>query len=225
MSRPTRHRVGVLVSGAGTNLRALLEEAARPQALFRVVLVLSNRPSAPALRVALEHGVAAEAMPVARFGGDVVARDRAMQDRLRAAWVELVVCAGYDRVLSAPLLDAFEGAMLNLHPSLLPAFGGGMNAVEEALAAGVKVSGATVHLLEPGATDAGPIVLQEAVPVLDDDDEQTLLTRIHEAEWRILPAAVTLWCEGRLQRQGRRIRVLPSRVAAAQTAELQEEPR
>jgi phosphoribosylglycinamide formyltransferase-1 len=213
------------VSGAGTNLRALLEEAARPRALFSVVLVLSNRPSAPALRVALEHGVAAEAMPVARFGGDVVARDRAMRDRLRAAEVELVVCAGYDRVLSAPLLDSYEGAMINLHPSLLPAFGGGMSAVEQALAAGVKVSGATVHFLEPGATDAGPIILQEAVPVFDDDDAQTLRMRIHAAEWRILPAAVNLWCEGRLQRQGRRTRVLPARVAAPLTADIREGPR
>jgi phosphoribosylglycinamide formyltransferase-1 len=190
-----------------------------------VVLVLSNRPSAPALRVAAEHGVAAEAMPVARFGGDLIARDAVMRDRLCAAGAELVVCAGYDRVLTAPMLDAYDGAILNLHPSLLPAFGGGMSAVEDALAAGVKVSGATVHFLEPGATDAGAIVIQEAVPVLDDDDAEMLRARIHAVEWRILPIAVTLWCEGRLRREGRRVRVLPAPVAAEQDGEIAEEPR
>ena len=205
----------MLVSGAGSNLRALLDAADHPQAPFAVVLVVSNRPSAGALRVAAERGVAAEAMPVSAFAGDTLRRDLALRDRLLGAGVELVVCAGYDRVLSDALLEAFPDAIMNLHPSLLPAFGGGMNAVEEALAAGVKVTGCTVHFLEPGATDAGPIIAQEAVPVLDVDDADSLRGRVHAAEWRILPEAVRLWSTGRLVRDGRRVRVAPASAAAA----------
>jgi phosphoribosylglycinamide formyltransferase-1 len=203
----------VLVSGAGTNLHALLEAAERPGFPARIVLVVSNRPSAGALGIARAHDVEAVALPVGGFGGDSAVRDLAIRDRLRAAGVRLVVCAGYDRVLDPRLLEAFPDAILNLHPSLLPAFGGGMHAVEEALAAGVKVSGCTVHLLAPGATDAGPIVLQAAVPVLEGDDAASLRARIHEQEWRLLPEAVALWCEGRLRREGDRVRILPAPVA------------
>jgi len=117
---------------------------------------------------------------------------------------DLVVCAGYDRMLTAPVLDAFPDAILNVHPSLLPAFAGGMHAVEDALAFGAKVSGCTVQLLEPGEPDGGPIVLQAAVPVEEDDDAESLRLRIHEQEWRILPEAVALFCSGRLHRDGRR---------------------
>jgi phosphoribosylglycinamide formyltransferase 1 len=201
--------VGVLVSGAGSNLRALLDAAEAPGFPARCVLVLANRPSAGALRIARARGVDAVALPVAGFGGDAAARDRAMRDRLLAHGVELVVCAGYDRVLDDCLLEAFPDAILNLHPSLLPAFGGGMRAVEEALEAGVKVSGCTVHLLAPGAPDGGPIVLQAAVPVLEEDDAERLRARIHEREWRLLPEAVALWCAGRLRREGRRVRIIP----------------
>jgi phosphoribosylglycinamide formyltransferase-1 len=202
----------VLVSGAGTNLRALLEAAERSGYPCRIVLVVANRPGAGALRIAADRGVETLALPVSGFSGDAAARDRAMRDRLRTAGVRLVVCAGYDRVLDTCLLEAFPDAILNLHPSLLPAFGGGMHAVEEALEAGVKVSGCTVHLLAPGATDGGPIVLQAAVPVMEDDDADALRARIHEAEWRLLPEAVALWCDGRLRREGRRVRILPAAV-------------
>jgi phosphoribosylglycinamide formyltransferase-1 len=207
-------RVAVLVSGAGTNLRALLDAASRPDFPARIALVVSNRPSAGALTIARDRGVEALALPVSRFGGDSEARDRALRDHLVAAGIRLLVCAGYDRVLHADLLDAFPNAILNLHPSLLPAFAGGMSAVEEALEAGVKVSGCTVHLLAPGATDGGPIVLQAAVPVLEDDDADRLRARIHEQEWRLLPEAVALWCEGRLRPEGRRVRVLPAPVGS-----------
>jgi phosphoribosylglycinamide formyltransferase-1 len=203
----------VLCSGAGSNLRALLDAAERPRFPARIVLVIANRPSAPALAIARERGVEAVALPVSEFGGDAAARDLAMRDRLLAGGVRLVVCAGYDRVLDPALLEAFPDAILNLHPSLLPAFGGGMHAVADALEAGVKVSGCTVHLLAPGATDGGPIVLQAAVPVLEGDDVERLRIRIHEQEWRLLPEAVALWCEGRLRREGPRVRILPVPVA------------
>lgn len=202
--------VAVLVSGAGTNLRALLEASDRPDYPAHVVVVVSNRSRAPALDVARGAGVEAIALPVSGFGGDTVARDTALRDLLVARGVRLVVCAGYDRVLSDVVLHTFPDAILNVHPSLLPAFAGGMHAVEEALAYGVKVSGCTVQLLQPGEPDGGPIVLQAAVPVLDDDDAESLRQRIHEQEWRLLPEAVALWCQGRLCREGRRVRILPA---------------
>jgi phosphoribosylglycinamide formyltransferase 1 len=202
--------VGVLVSGTGTNLRALLDAARSPGYPARVAVVVSNRRGAGALDVARAHGVPAVALPVGDFGGSLEARDAAIRDALHREGVQLVVCAGYDRVLTAPVLDAFPDRILNVHPSLLPAFGGGMHAVEDALAFGAKVSGCTVQLLEPGEPDGGPIVLQAAVPVEEDDDAERLRMRIHEQEWRILPEAVALFCSGRLRREGRRVRILPA---------------
>jgi phosphoribosylglycinamide formyltransferase-1 len=111
-------------------------------------------------------------------------------------------------VLSDNVLAAFPNAIINVHPSLLPAFGGGMNAVEQALAAGVKITGCTVHLLAAGAVDAGPIVLQAAVAVEESDDIETLRARIHQQEWRLLPQAVDLWATGRLERDSSGIRIL-----------------
>jgi phosphoribosylglycinamide formyltransferase-1 len=200
----------VLVSGTGTNLRALLDAADAPEYPARVAVVISNKRSAGALEIARRRGIEAIALPVGDFGGSLEVRDAAIRDALLDAQVQLVVCAGYDRVLTAPVLDAFADAILNVHPSLLPAFAGGMHAVEDALAFGAKVSGCTVQLLEPGEPDGGPIVLQAAVEVGEDDDADTLRRRIHEQEWRILPEAVALFCSGRLRREGRRVRVLPA---------------
>ena len=210
-----RCRVAVLASGAGSNLDALASAAADPGYPAEIVLAVSNRRDCGALAVAARHGIATTALPVALFDGDARARDRAIVGALREASVDLVVCAGYDRVLSDDVLAAFPGAILNVHPSLLPAFGGGMHAVEDALRAGVKVSGCTVHLLALGAVDCGPIVAQAAVAVLDDDDADTLRRRIHEEEWRLLPHAVALWAERRLRVEGGTVRVLAAADAAA----------
>lgn len=208
-------RCGVLVSGAGTNLEALLRACAHDTFPASVAVVVSNRPSAAALSVARQHDVPAFALPQSTFGGDASARDRAMLDVLHRHGVSLVVCAGYDRILSDEMLDAFADAILNVHPSLLPAFAGGMTAVEDALAAGVKVTGCTVHLLERGMADGGPIVLQAPVAVLPDDDAVTLRTRIHEQEWQLLPRAVELWAGGRIRREGRRVLILEAHTATA----------
>ena len=197
----------MLVSGAGTNLRALLDAAGSPEFPGRCVLVVANRPSAGALEIARAHGVEAVPMPVSGFGGDSAARDRVLHDLLRERGVRLVICAGYDRVLDDCIMEAFPDAILNLHPSLLPAFGGGMHAVEDALEHGAKVSGCTVQLLEHGEADGGPIVLQAAVPVHEHDDADSLRARIHEQEWILLPRAVELWSSGRLRRDGRRIHI------------------
>lgn len=176
--------------------------------------MVSNRRSAHALDVALGWGAPAVALPQADFGGDARARDREIHERLEAAGVRLVVCAGYDRILSDEFLDAYPDAIINVHPSLLPAFAGGMDAIERALARGVRVTGCTVQLLERGEADGGPIVLQKAVPVEMDDDAASLRQRIHEAEWELLPQAVALWSTGRLERVGNRVRVLPAHEAA-----------
>jgi phosphoribosylglycinamide formyltransferase 1 len=209
-----RTPIGVLVSGAGTNLEALLDACADPGFPAEIALVVSNRVSARALDVARRRGVPAVALSQADFGGDAAARDRAMRDRMRDEGVRLVVCAGYDRILSDVFLDAYPDAILNVHPSLLPAFGGGMDAVEQALARGVKITGCTVQLLDRGEPDGGPIVLQAAVPVEPGDDAATLRARIHTCEWKLLPEAVALWCAGRIAREGNTVRVLPAPAAA-----------
>lgn len=216
-----RRAVGVLVSGAGTNLEALIRACDRAGFPARVVLVVSNRRGAPALDVARRRGVAATAMPQSDFDGSSGRRDHAMLQRMRDVAAELIVCAGYDRILSDEFLRAYPDAILNVHPSLLPAFGGGMDAVEQALAYGVKVTGCTVQLLEPGVTDGGPIVLQQAVDVLPDDDVDSLRRRVHELEWTLLPHAVELWCTNRLRREGRMVRVIPGDAAAGPVAAAQ----
>jgi phosphoribosylglycinamide formyltransferase 1 len=210
-----RTLIGVLVSGTGTNLDALLQVCKDPDFPARVALVVSNRRSAHALDVACGWGVPAVALPQSDFGGNAATRDREIHERFQALGVRLVVCAGYDRLLSDEFLDAYPDAILNVHPSLLPAFAGGMDAVERALARGVRVTGCTVQLLERGEADGGPIVLQAAVPVEMDDDAATLRRRIHEREWELLPRAVALWSTGRLQRDGNRVRVLPAPAPAA----------
>ena len=204
-----RVRVGVLVSGRGSNLDALCAAAAAPDFPARIVLVVSNRRDAGALEIAGRWGVPAAVMPVSDYGHDEHARDRAIRDRLSPSEVRLVVCAGYNRILTDEFLAAFPDAILNVHPSLLPAFGGGMHAVEEALDYGVKVTGCTVQLLEPGIPDGGPIVLQRSVEVREDDDADSLRERIHEQEWVAVPEAVRLWCAGRIARQGRVVRIAP----------------
>jgi len=205
--------VGVLVSGRGTNLEALLRASRDETFPAGVVIVISNRHDAPALQVAREWEVDASAMPVSNFDGDSASRDRTMLERLRVAGVELVVCAGYDRILSDEFIRAFPDAILNVHPSLLPAFAGTMQAVEDALAYGVAVTGCTVQLLAHGEVDGGPVVLQAAVAIEPDDDAEALRRRIHAQEWRLLPAAVALWSEGRLRRNGRRVTILPAAPA------------
>ena len=177
-------RLGVLVSGRGTNLRNLVEKG------FDVVAVATNRPSCGGAAFARERGI-----PLGEFSqkafSSLEGRDAAMRDWLKAAGVELVVNAGYDRILSPGFTSAFPGRTLNIHPSLLPAFGGGMDAVEQALAYGVKITGCTVHLVTDDV-DAGPILVQAAVPVLDGDTAETLHARIQVEEHRILPEAVRI---------------------------------
>jgi len=177
-------RLGVLVSGKGSNLRNLVERG------FEVVGVATNKPSCGGAAFARERGIALGEFAQKAFGS-LEERDAAMRDWLLELQVELVVNAGYDRILSSGFTAAFEDRMINIHPSLLPAFGGGMDAVAQALARGVKLTGCTVHLVTE-EVDAGPILLQAAVPVLPGDTVETLHARIQAEEHRILPEAIEM---------------------------------
>jgi phosphoribosylglycinamide formyltransferase 1 len=155
-----------------------------------VVAVATNRPACGAATFARERGIPLGELSQKDFASGEE-RDAAMRDFFKAHRVELVVDAGYDRIHTEPFLEAFRGRIVNVHPSLLPDFGGSMDAVVQALEAGVKVTGATVHVVT-GDLDAGPILAKEQVPVLDTDTVETLRQRIHEAEYRILPQAIRL---------------------------------
>lgn len=177
-------RLAVLASGRGSNLRNLVERG------YDVVAVATNRPSCGAAAYAHDRGLCLGEFSQRRFASRED-RDAAMRDWLRCRDVDLVVNAGYDRILSSPFVAAFRGRIINIHPSLLPAFAGGMDAVEQAMAYGVKITGCTVHVVTD-EVDAGPILLQTAVPVLPDDTVATLRARIQAEEHRILPEAIEL---------------------------------
>ncbi|HEX5417340.1 MAG TPA: phosphoribosylglycinamide formyltransferase [Chloroflexota bacterium] len=200
-------RLGVLVSGRGSNLQALLDATARGGLAARVVAVASNKAEAAALDRAARAGVPHRAFPRDEYPTRR-ARDEAMADYLREQGVDLVVLAGYDRVLATSVIAAFRGRMINVHPSLLPAFGGTLHAPAEALRHGVKISGCTVHFVTEDL-DSGPIILQRAVPVLEDDTEETLAARILREEHQALPEAIRLLAAGRVRLAGRRAVVLP----------------
>jgi phosphoribosylglycinamide formyltransferase 1 len=193
-------RVGVLISGRGSNLQALIDAERAGRLGGTLALVISNVATAAGLGRAREAGV--PAIVCAHGGRSREAHDQEMVEHLRGAKVDLVCLAGYMRLLSPAFVRAFPGRILNVHPSLLPSFPG-LDAQRQALEAGVKVSGATVHLVDE-ALDAGPIVLQEAVAVRDDDTPETLAERILRAEHHIYPEAVRLVLEGRLRVEGGR---------------------
>jgi phosphoribosylglycinamide formyltransferase 1 len=197
-----RLAVGVLVSGRGSNLQALLDACAAPDFPAQIAVVISDREHAPALERARRAGVEA----VWINPKDFTTResfDMALLRELEKRQVGLVCNAGFMRILSPVYVQAFAGRALNIHPSLLPAFPG-LHAQRQALEHGAKVAGCTVHFVDE-AVDAGPIVLQAAVPVLPDDTEDTLAARILVEEHRLYPAAVRLFAEGRLEIDGRRV--------------------
>lgn len=199
MSAPGR--VGVLISGRGSNLQALIDAQAAGTLGGAIVVVVSNVEGAAGLERARAGGIAAHTC--AHRGLSRAEHEAHVLELLRAAHVDLVCLAGYMRLLSAAFVEQAGVPILNVHPSLLPAFPG-LEAQRQALEHGVKVSGATVHLVDAGL-DAGPIVLQEAVPVKDDDSTETLAARILEAEHHIYPRAVRLILSGRYRVEGRRV--------------------
>lgn len=200
--RPTANRLGVLISGRGSNLLAILDRIAAGALDAEVVLVLSNEPDAPGLEAARRRGVRT-AVVDHRESPDRETHDRRMAELLEAAGVRLVCLAGYMLLLSGWFVRRFAGRILNIHPSLLPAFPG-VDAHRQALEAGVKVSGCTVHFVDEGL-DSGPIIVQAAVPVLEDDTEETLAARILEVEHVLYSRAIGLYFAGKLRVVGRRV--------------------
>ena len=201
-------RIGVLASGRGSNLQAIIDaiEAGRVDA--QIVLVLSNKKDAVALERARKHGLADVFLDPKPFAGQPDSReayDRAMLDVLRKHDVELVLLAGYMKIVTPVLVKAYENRMMNIHPSLLPSFPG-LDAQKKALEHGVKLSGCTVHFVTDGV-DEGPIIIQAVVPIVEGDTAETLAARILVEEHKIYPKAVQLYAEGRLKVSGRVVHV------------------
>ncbi|HUX86241.1 MAG TPA: phosphoribosylglycinamide formyltransferase [Chloroflexota bacterium] len=201
-------RLGVLASGRGTNLQALLDRTAAHQVPAQVVAVVSNRRDALALERAQHAEVPAAVFARADFSSRPE-QERAIVEFLREQQVDLVVLAGYVPVIGPTLLDAYRHRIVNIHPSLLPAFGGTLHAQADALHHGVKVTGCTVHFVTTDV-DGGPIVLQRTVPVLENDTEESLAARILVEEHAALPEAIRLIAAGRVQIVGHRTRILPA---------------
>ena len=193
--------LAVLVSGSGTNLQALLDD---PEIRPHVALVISDRPGVKALERARTADVPIAVIEPGRFP-DRESFDRAVLAELEHRGIEALVSAGYMRLLGPAVLDRYSGRWLNVHPSLLPAFPG-MQSVRDALEHGVKVTGVTVFFVDAGI-DTGPIVLQEAIPVLEGDDWDSLEARVHEVEHRLLPETVRAMLGGRIHVEGRRARI------------------
>ena len=205
-------RIAVLVSGGGTNLQALIDAQSRGELKNgRIAAVLSSRPDAYAMERAARAGIPGYVVARKDFASN---REMtiALVDKLRELNIGLVVLAGFLHILTREMVAAFPNAILNVHPALIPSFCGagyyGLHVHEAALAYGVKLTGATVHFVneEP---DGGPIVLQKAVEILEGDTPEVLQRRVMEqAEWHILPQAVSLFCEGRLRVEGRIVHIL-----------------
>jgi phosphoribosylglycinamide formyltransferase-1 len=189
-------RLAILISGRGSNMVSLAEACTRERWPARVVAVFSDREQAPGLESARRLGIAAESVPRSDYA-DRDAFDAALADRLQAVGAELVVLAGFMRILGEGFVDRFAGRLVNIHPSLLPAFPG-LRTHARALEAGVRVHGATVHLVTP-ALDHGPILAQAAVPVRDGDDAATLAARVLRSEHRLYARAVRWLVEDRVQ--------------------------
>lgn len=185
-------RVAILISGAGSNMAALIDAARAPDAPFEVALVLSNRPEAGGLATAEVAGVPVTAVDHRPFGKDREAHERAVQAELEAAGVEVLALAGYMRILTPWLVGRWNGRMLNIHPSLLPLYPG-LDTHARAIAAGDAEAGCTVHLVTDGV-DEGPILDQARVPILPDDTAESLAQRVLTAEHQLYPAALSEFC-------------------------------
>lgn len=203
--------LGVLLSGSGTNLQALIDAIAAGRLDARIAVVVSNVPDAAGLERARRHGLTAVALSH-RDAPSREAYDGQVVEVLRAHGVGLVVLAGFMRLVTPVLLDAFAGRVVNVHPALLPAFPG-LHAERQALEHGARITGVTVHFVDE-ETDHGPIVAQAAVPIVADDTETSLHARVQRQEHRLYPYAIQLIAEGRVRIEGRRVVVTGATTAA-----------
>lgn len=197
-----RVKIGVLVSGSGSNLQSIIDKIEQGSLSAEISVVICNNPQAYALERCARHGIKCVLMGHAEFP-DREAFDRRMAQVLHENGVELVIMAGFMRVLSGEFLRAFPLKVMNIHPALLPSFPG-LHGQKQAFDYGVKFSGCTVHFADAGV-DTGPIIIQAAVPVYDDDSEETLAARILNEEHRIYPQAIQLFAEGKLEVRGRKV--------------------
>ena len=195
-------KLGVLISGSGTNLQAIIDAILRGDLKAEIRIVISNRADAQGLERARRHGIETAVIDHRKFPSREDF-DRALLAALRDRSVELVALAGFMRLLSSVMLDAFSGRIMNIHPSLLPSFPG-IHGPKDAIEHGVKIAGCTVFFVTPGV-DVGPVIIQAAVPVLPGDDEDRLAARILQQEHRIFPRAISLFQQGLLEIQGRRV--------------------
>ncbi len=196
-------RVGILLSGRGSNMVALVEAMHAGEIPAEPAIVVSDRPDAPGLARARALGVPAAAVPRKEYRGRREEHDRAVAALLDEAGVDIVCLAGYMRILTPWFVERYAGRLLNIHPALLPSFPG-LHGQRQALEHGVRIAGCTVHFVD-AEVDHGPIVVQAAVPVLAGDDEETLSARILEQEHRVYPLALRWLAEGRLRIEGRRV--------------------
>jgi len=197
--------VGVLISGRGSNLQAIIDASEKGDIPAKVAVVISDQPDAYGLERARKHNIPVAVFEPKRFA-DKNTYELEIIKTLKHYGVDLVCLAGYLRIVGPVLLEHFRGKMLNIHPALLPSFPG-LHVQKAALDHGVKVSGATVHFVDEGC-DTGPIIVQAAVPVLEDDTEETLSARILEQEHKLYPRAIKLFAEKKLKIEGRRVEVL-----------------
>ncbi len=198
----TRVRTAVLISGRGSNMAALVEAAKAPDYPAEIVLVISNRPEAGGLGIAAEHGIATEAIDHTEFDSRAAFEAR-VQEALDRHDIALVCLAGFMRILTEEFIARWNNAMINIHPSLLPAFKG-LDTHQRVLDAGVRITGCSVHVVRP-EMDTGPVIAQAAVPVVSDDDARTLAARVLEAEHRLYAYALELFASGRARVSGERI--------------------
>ncbi|MEO8650775.1 MAG: phosphoribosylglycinamide formyltransferase [Hyphomicrobiaceae bacterium] len=208
-----RRRVGVLISGRGSNMTALVEAARAADYPAEIALVLSNRPDAAGLAWARAQGIAAQAVDHKAYATRDTF-DAALDAALTEARIELVACAGFMRLMTAPFVTRWAGRMINIHPSLLPLYPG-LHTYARALSDGVRVAGCTVHFVVP-EMDAGPIIAQGAVPVLDGDTPVSLADRILAVEHQIYPHALALVASGAARLEGGRVTITGSINQAGQ---------
>ncbi len=197
-------KIGVLVSGRGSNLQAIIDAVSSKKINVEIAVVISNVPGAAALERARKHGIKAVVID-GREHSDRSSYDIQVIKTLEENKVGLVCLAGYMKLLSPELVQHFRGRIMNIHPALLPAFPG-LHVQRKALEYGVKFSGCTVHFVDEGC-DTGPIIIQAVVPVLDNDTEESLSARILDEEHRIYPEAIRLFSEGKLKIEGRRVKI------------------
>ncbi|MGI6092891.1 MAG: phosphoribosylglycinamide formyltransferase [Negativicutes bacterium] len=197
--------LGVLASGRGSNLQAIIDAIQAGKIKAKIGVVISDKPDAKALERASEYGIPAICINRKTFGSKA-AFEEAIADELNKHEVELVILAGFMRILGSDFISMFSGRIMNIHPALLPAFTG-LHAQQQAIDYGVRVSGCTVHFVDEG-TDTGPIILQQAVPVMPDDTADKLAERILKVEHLLYPEAVALYCEGRLRLDGRKVIII-----------------